>query len=656
MVPHPLSGPLQPGPSHASRLRPGRSAIATAVLALTVNTAACALDAQDIGELSLEELANIKVTSVSKRPEALSEAASSIFVITGSEIRRSGVATLPEALRLAPNLQVARVDARNYAVSARGFNNPFENKLLVLIDGRTVYSPLFSGVFWDAQDVVLEDVERIEVISGPGATMWGANAVNGVINIITRSASDTQGALVSAAASRDERHGAGRYGGKLANGGHYRAYAKYAANDDTETAAGAPVPTGWHRRQAGFRADWGDTARNFVLQGDVYEGKLTQVGTEDIRISGANLLGRLNRTLAGGSTVTLQTYWDHTERDQPLAFVEDLDTLDVQLQHAVKLANGQDIVWGGGYRWAHDRVRNGPAFGFLPGTMNLHWGNLFAQGDFALRDGLRLTAGLKLEENNYTGVEVLPTLRLAWKPQAHALAWSSLSRSVRAPSRIDRDLFSPTTPRVVNGVPQFAIAGGPDFASEVANVAELGYRAQPTPALSWSATAFYSRYDRLRTLEPNQAGSSSVFRNLAEGRTRGIEAWANWQASGAWRLSGGTVVQRVDTTLDPASRDLSGTTGLATSDPRHYWMLRSSYDLAPGRELDVTLRRVGALSQPVVPAYTAVDLRLGWRIRKGLELSLVGQNLFDSAHAEFGAPPGRSEYRRAALLTLVWNE
>ena len=257
------------------------------------------------------------------------------------------------------------------------------------------------------------------------------------------------------------------------------------------------------------------------------------------------------------------------------------------------------------------------AFGFLPGTLNLRWANLFAQDEIALRDNLRLTAGLKIEDNNYTGVEVLPTLRLAWNPRPASLVWTSLSRAVRAPSRIDRDFYSPINPRVVNGVPQYAVAGGPGFDSETANVFELGYRGQPSASLSYSTMLFFSRYDRLRTLEPNQAGPGSVFENRAEGLTRGIEAWATWQAANAWRLSAGGVVQRVGTTLEPGSRDQSGTTGLFTSDPTHYWQVRSSYDIGAGQEFDVTLRHVGALPRPSVPAYTAVDARWGWRIRIG---------------------------------------
>jgi iron complex outermembrane recepter protein len=636
-------------------LRPIVRSIALCLFAMHAHAEQIGTINADIADLSLEELANVQVTSVSKRPESLSNAAASIFVITGSDIHRSGVTTLPEALRLAPNLEVARVDARNYAVTARGFNNPFENKLLVLIDGRTVYSPLFSGVYWDVQDVVMEDVDRIEVISGPGATMWGANAVNGVINIITKTAAATQGTLLSATAGKDERNGAVRYGGALGNGGHYRVYAKYADNDDLRNEKGITVLTGWHREQAGFRTDWGDERRNVTVQGDVVDGRLHQQGTADIKVRGANLLGRVNQTFDGGSTATLQLYWDHTERNQPLAFVEHLDTLDLQLQHSVGLGENHRLVWGGGYRLGHDRVQNGAAFGFLPGTMNLHWANLFAQDEMALRDDLRLTAGLKFEDNNYTGVEMLPTLRLAWNPKPATLVWASLARSVRAPSRIDHDFYSPTVPAVVNGVPQYAIAGGPDFESEVANVFELGYRAQPTATLSYSVTAFVGRYDKLRTLEPNQKGAGSVFRNFANGHTRGIETWLTWQAGKSWRLSGGGVVQRVDTATEAISHDLTASTGLATSDPSHHWMLRSSWDVAAGQELDLTLRHVGALARPAVPAYTAVDLRYGWRLHKALELALIGQNLFDPRHAEYGAAPGRHSYERGVLLKLVWT-
>jgi iron complex outermembrane receptor protein len=607
----------------------------------------------DVADLSLEQLGDIVVTSVSRQEERLSDAAASIFVITAENIRRSGATTLPEALRLAPNLQVARVDARNYAVTARGFNSPFENKLLVLIDGRSVYTPLFSGVFWDAQDVMLEDVERIEVISGAGATLWGANAVNGVINVITRSAQDTQGTLVAAGASRNEKNGALRYGGELASGGHYRVYGKYADNDDTLRANGDNTQTGWRRNQAGFRMDWGDRRSGLTLQGDAYQAELQQQGTRNIRTAGANLLGRLNRQLADGSSIRLQAYLDHTERDQPGAFTENLDTLDVELQHAVRLAESHNVVWGGGYRFATDRLRNGTSFAFLPGSLNMRWANVFAQDEIALRKNLRLTLGMKFEHNDYTGVESLPSLRLSWKPAADHLIWGSASRAVRAPSRIDRDFFAPATPFVINGMSRYVIAGGPDFESEVANVYEIGYRGQPLPTVSYSVTAFHSVYDKLRTLEPGPNGA--VFRNLAEGTTRGIEMWGSWQPMSRWRLSAGAVAQDIRLQLKPGSADATGGSALASNDPSHYWMLRSSFDVAPGKELDLTLRRMGALSTPVVPAYYEMDLRFGWQVRPDLELSIVGQNLLHSSHAEFGSNPARSVFDRSVFLKMLWK-
>jgi iron complex outermembrane receptor protein len=524
-----------------------------------------------------------------------------------------------------------------------------------MIDGRTVYTPLFSGVFWDAQDVVLEDIERVEVISGPGATMWGANAVNGVINVITRSAAATQGGLVAAGASTHEKNGVLRYGGALDNGGHYRVYGKYIDNDDTTSADGAPVLSGWRRHQAGFRTDWSNASDGATLQGDAYSGKLHQPGTRDIGISGANLVGRLNRTMADGSEVRLQGYWDYTERNQPGAFIERLHTLDIDFQHSTRIAAIHTVTSGAGYRVALDRVQNDRSFAFLPGSLNMRWGNVFVQDEIELQKNLRLTAGLKVEDNNYTQPEFLPTLRLAYKPAENQLLWGSASRSVRAPSRIDRDFFTPATPMQVNGVPRFIVAGGPNFVSEVAKVVELGYRAQVAPSLSYSVTAFYALYDRLRTLERHASGFDWTFENNAEGKTRGVEAWGSWQATPAWRLSSGLVVQSIDTWLKPGSTDTSGATGLASNDPSHYWMLRSSYDLSDATQVDFTIRRVGGLRMPVVPAYTALDVRFAWKMRPDVEISVVGQNMLDRAHPEFGAPLVRSEFERSVFLKLLWR-
>lgn len=612
-------------------------------------------EAQALEDLSLEALSEVRVTSVSKRSEPVADAAASVYVISSDAIRRSGVTTLPEALRLAPNIQIARVDARNYAVTARGFNSAFENKLLVLIDGRSVYTPLFSGVFWDAQDVVLEDIERIEVISGPGATLWGANAVNGVINIITKTAGATQGTLVSAGGDAHHQFGAVRYGGALGGGGRYRAYAKSIRHDDLERENGLTSLTGWKRSQAGFRADWIKDGEGLTVQGDAYTGALHQQGTRDITIAGANLLGRSTMRLAGGSELSAQAYWDFTERNQPNAFVEHLHTLDVQLQSSMTLAESHRVVVGAGYRLALDKIENGAGFGFLPGDTNLHWGNVFVQDEIDVTDNLRVIAGAKFERNNYTGLEFLPTLRMAWKPTAGSLAWGSASRTVRAPSRIDRDFYSPTNPAVVNGVPRFAIAGGPDFDSEVANVYELGYRIELMPSVSYSVTAFRSDYDRLRTLEPNPLGAGKVFSNLASGATKGVEMWADWQAAPGLRLAGGAVIQRVHTALDRASMDASGTTGLVTSDPRSYWKMRAAYDIADGHSVNLMLRHYGKLDRPAVPAYTSLDVNYIWQLHRNLDLSIVGANLLDASHAEFGAAPNRTVYERSVGVKLAWR-
>jgi iron complex outermembrane recepter protein len=625
-------------------------------LTLTCSHAADQLAAADLADLSLEQLANIEVTSVSRRAERLSGAAASIYVITNDDIRRSGVSSLPEALRLAPNLQVARTSASGYAISARGFNNSIGNKLLVLIDGRTVYTPLFSGVFWDSQDVMLEDIERIEVISGPGGTLWGANAVNGVINIITRQAQVTQGTLVAAGGGNLEAGGSVRHGGKFGADGHYRIYGKYFDRDNTQRANGTDVPDAWHNGQVGFRADWGGSNRNFTFQGDAYSGKLETLPSKT-RIDGVNLLGRWNQRLAGGSDFRLQTYFDHIERDIPNAFKEVLNIFDIEFQHGMPIGASQRVLWGGGYRYARDRVENSAALAFLPADKNLDWANLFVQDEIKITDTVELTAGIKLESNDYTGWETLPSLRLAWKPQATQLLWTALSRAVRAPARLDRELFAPASP-------PFLLAGGPNFRSEIANVFEIGNRGQPSSAISYSITAFYQDYDHLRSLEPAPGatcvalapGNTCVLGNLIEGTSKGIEAWGSYQAMREWRLSAGVLLLDVDLKPKPGSVDANP--AALGNDPDYQWLLRSSHNLTDKLDLDIMLRSIGELPSPNVPSYTAVDLRLGWRPIRDVELSLTLQNLLDDSHPEFGSATGvnpRSVYERGVFLKLMWR-
>ena len=612
----------------------------------------------DLADLSLEELSNIEVTSVSGRAEKLSGAAASIFVITGEDIRRSGATSLPEALRLAPNLQVARIDAKQYAISSRGFNSVIANKLLVLIDGRTVYTPLFSGVFWDMQDVLLEDVERIEVISGPGATLWGANAVNGVINVITRPAGDTQGALVSAGSGDPGAGAAVRYGGKIGADGHLRVYAKGEKLQNTEMRSGAAVADGWERAQAGFRADWKEANSTFTLQGDAYSGKSERRGTflglfslGRVEVSGANLLARWARRYADGSDLRVQAYYDHTDREDFALFSPRADIFDFDVQHAVPLG-AHKLLWGTGYRRARDKVTDGLFFGLQPASSTQDWVNLFVQDEIALAGNLELTLGIKLENNDYTGTESLPSARLAWKASPTQLWWAGLSRAVRAPSRIDREIISPPA-----GSPLTAflpagsiIIGGPQFVSEVAEVLELGWRAQPSRGLTLSATAFHYEWDKLRSGQPAPA----FVQNMIEGRVYGVEGWGSWQAADTWRVSAGLTTLRKHLRLKPGSTDPDGPSNLG-NDPAYQWVLRSSHNLAQRQELDILLRRVDELPDPAVPAYIAFDLRYGWRVRRDLEISLLLQNLFDPSHPESGAAADRSELARGAYLKLRWT-
>ncbi len=626
---------------------PWRRALVFNVFLVSATVGAQPLRVADLADLSIEELGNIQVTSVSKHAERLADAPASIFVITREEILRSGATRLPEALRLAPNLEVARASASSYAISARGFNNTIDNKLLVLIDGRTVYTPLFSGVFWDAQDVMLEDVERIEVISGPGAALWGANAVNGVINVITRRSSDTRGGYASARSGSLERGYGARYGGALGENGSYRVYGRAFDIFNTSNASGQTANDAWSKGQVGFRADWGSTLNGFTLQGDAYRGTLDQARSDASSLSGNNLLGRWNRDLAGWGQLQIQSYFEHTERDIPGTFAERLNIYDVEFQHGLRAIGAHRLTWGGGYRYGEDRVTNTVRLAFVPADRRLRWGNVFAQDEIALENNLRLTLGAKFENNYYTGTEPLPSARLAWKPDPQRLIWAAASRTVRAPSRIDRDLFTtvvlPSGPTPLNG--------GPDFVSEVAKVFELGYRAQPSQQASYSISLFHNIYDKLRSVEPVSA-TSVVLGNKMEGTANGLEAWGNYQAAKNWRLSAGAFFLRQRLRLKPDSGDTLGTSA-AGNDPAHQWLLRSSFDLPDSTELDIGVRRVGALPNPSVPAYTAADIRIAWRLQREFELSIVF--IVDSGHVESGNPATASEMASGAYAKLRWN-
>jgi iron complex outermembrane receptor protein len=651
--------PCRKGRSRAITRGPGARAYLLAGLSLAGAVLPCQAAPQGSAllDLSFDQLADIRITSVSKNSERLAEAAASVFVITSDDLRRSGVASLPEALRLAPNLQVVEASAYGYTISARGFNSSAANKLLVLIDGRSVYTPLFSGVFWDAQDVMLDDVERIEVISGPGGTLWGTNAVNGVINIITRSSAGTQGGLVSAGGGNRRGDAAARYGTTLDSGLTYRMYAKYTGLRHTSLATGGPIDDGAHHAQAGFRADWQQGIDQFSVQGDVYHGIEDQplpgmlaisgvkLALGPIKLAGANLNARWERQLEAGGHLSLHLIEDHTERTVPPTFGEALDIVDFQLQHNLAPAGMHALVWGAGYRYSIDRVRNSRYVAFLPADLNQKWASLFVQDELSLRSDLRLTVGTRLERNDYTGVEVLPNARLAWTPAPGHTLWGALSRTVRAPSRLDRDIYVP-------GAPPYLLDGGSTVTSESAQVAELGYRGQPAATLSFSVTAFHARYDDLRTQEVAASRTYAYYANKMEGSTSGIEMWGTWQAAPHWRLNAGMNALHERLRLQPGSNDAKAT-ATAGLDPAHQWLLRSSLDLDGERSLDCTLRHVAALSSPDVPAYTSVDVRYGWRPRPDWELSIAAQHLNGGGHAEFTSVATRSQFGRGVYVKAV---
>ena len=615
----------------------------------------------DLANMSLEELGNIQITSVSKKAERLADAAASVYVITADDIRRSGAGTIPEVLRLAPNLQVAQVSAAGYAISARGFNgsnSSAPNKLLVLIDGRSVYTPLFSGVFWDAQGVMLEDVERIEVVSGPGGTLWGVNAVNGVINIITRNAGDSQGTLLAGVAGNRISEAAVRHGGVAGTDGHYRVYARYLDREPTATERGSAIDDGGHKSQAGFRFDWSGAASRLSVSGDAYQGAEGQPAPGsisstaesfvlgDVTFSGADLVARWERQMDNGSSLSIQGYYDHTRRNVRPTFAETLDIVDLQLQHSLRPSGMHSLVWGANLRRSRDRVTNSRYFAFLPANVGQQWTSVFAQDEMALREDLRFTLGARLEKNDYTGTEVLPNARIAWSIAPDHLLWSAVSRAVRAPSRLDHDAFLP-------GVPPYLLDGGRNVRSEVANVYELGYRGQPSPRFSYSATIFHADYDHLRTQEIDPSYTFLVFDSLMQGRATGVEMWGTWQAAPHWRLSGGYSALDETLRLKPGSNDIAAPTA-AGNDPSHSWQLRSGWEIGADRTFDLGLRHVAALAKNEVPAYTALDARFGWELQPGLEFSVTGRNLL-GGHAEYGALATRSEIEPGVLVKLTWR-
>jgi len=618
------------------------------------------------------------VTTAAKKEQKQPETAAATYVITKEDIRRSGATTIPELLRMVPGLDVAQIDANKWAVSARGFNGSFTNELLVLIDGRSVYTPLFSGVYWDVQDTLLEDIERIEILRGPGGALWGANAVNGVINIITKSAKDTRGGLATAGTGSQERgFGSLRYGVKAGENVYFRTYAKYFNRDDFVEGHDQ-----WNSQRGGFRMDWDVSLRDtLTVLGDVYDGDADQIlkttslsppgslqSTGTIDYNGGNTLLRWQRRLSKESDFTLQTFFDNAERDDQVLF-QRINTYDVDFQHRFPLATNQEIIWGAGYRLIGDRLGDSFTVSFDPDNKYNQVGSVFLQDEIALRDDMRLTLGTKLEHNDYTGFEIQPNARFLWKFKENQSLWSAVSRAVRTPSRSYSDIRINTAAFTDSrdGENLVAIFGNPGLQSEDLIAYEIGYRNQINRAISLDIATFYNVYDNLVTLESGvpvyemeQTSPHLLFplymEDLMEGRTYGVEMNANWQAVRCLRLSPGYTWLQMNMRPKAESNDTRSGNKMEGSSPEHQLQLRSYLNLPHNLEYDTAAYYVTGLDSLDVPSYLRLDMRLGWRPRKNLELSLSAQNLLDGSHEEFAADDVvESKVPRSIYAKIEWR-
>lgn len=612
----------------------------------------------------LKALKEMKVTSVSRQPEDPFDAAAAVYVITKEDIRRSGATKLPEILRLAPGLQVAQTGSNWWAVSARGFNENISNKLLVLIDGRTIYNTFFSGTWWDSQDTFIDNIKQIEIIRGPGATLWGANAVNGVINIITEEAVNTIGKIASVEYGSKEKIATARIGGKLSNDSYYRTYAKYSAWDSHRATDGSGAKDGWDMGQVGFRVDGDKTDHDsFTVQGDAYNSNIDRTAylpiltapyavefEDNSNLFGGNLLGRWKHSLAGGSIATLQTYIDHTERNFSVSR-EKRTVFDVDFQHAFNLNSRNEITWGLGYRFIDDSEPFRMYFPYDPERRTESLYSTFIQDKITIQPNLFLTVGSKLEHNGYTGFELQPSARMAWNPTADQTIWGAVSRSIRSPSRFEND-----GNQIIGVIPPDGISpgspagfvrwvGNRSLVSETLISYELGYRVRPLSELSIDSSLFFNDYSHLRTFDPGIPFSTNpdtalpVFiNNNGSAHNYGLELSSTWDVNDKWQLAAGYSYLIIQTDVTSGSTDTRLKEDEGRS-PEHQFNVRSHFNLTNKIEMDNTLYYVSKLKSVDIPGYFRFDTRLAWKPRNGIELSLVGQNLLDDSHPEFQAIP-----------------
>ncbi len=641
---------------------------------------------RDLTQFSLEDLMNVQVTSVSKKEQKISKTGAAIFVVTEEDIRRSGSTNIPDLLRMVPGVNVAQIDSNQWAVSIRGFNSAISNKVLVLIDGRSVYFNSFSGAFWDVIDVPPEDIERIEVIRGPGGTVWGANAMNGVINIITKHSKDTNGVLVTTGGgSKETAEGLAQYGGNIGSKGSYRVFGRYANVNSSAFSSGQRAADGWHEWHEGFRSDWNLSSRDtLMVEGDLLTsaagGTMTTTFPESpprqadvnrrlTNISG-DVLGRWDHRLRNGSETSLQVYYNALRRDGQAGVSLSNDTVDVEFKHHLAAGARNDIVWGLDYRVASDDIRPAASYAFRinPPARTDHLFSAFVQDEIHLGRSVFLTLGSKFEHNGYTGFEYEPSAQLVWTATDRHTFWASAARAIRQPARTDfgAQFNVGVQPLPGGGAGLLTLFGNPDFKAENVHDFETGYRAQVNPRLSLDFTGFLTSYHELETTEPEAPFFATdqgllviplKFGNLAHARSYGVEFFAHWNVTDRWKINPGYSLLQMAVKRDPSSQDpdIEQTSG---NTPRHQFQIRSLFNLRRNLEWDSSLIYVSGLRHLAIPSYVRLDTRLGWRLGESVEFSIVGQNLLTPRHLEFFDTSGlvlHTEVERSVFGKITWR-
>jgi iron complex outermembrane receptor protein len=665
-----------------ARIKGWELRLGAAVLALLMSLPSAAQQSDlpdDLTQLSLEQLMEIEVTTVARKKQDLWNSSAAIYVLTADDIRSTGVTSIPEALRLVPGLEVAQVDSSKWAVSSRGFNGLFANKMLVMIDGRSIYTPLFAGVFWDVQDLLLDDIDRIEVVRGPGATMWGSNAVNGVVNIITKPAVKTQGALVETGVGTEDRGSVGlRFGGKAGAQTEYRVFGKGFYRDATQVASGEEGHDSWSFVSGGFRLDRDtEDGERFGLQASIYSGRTEQQVTDPTLqppymlsyvdrtdFTGGSVLGRWEKSISADSDLFVQASYERTSRGSDIRYGGVRDTGEADAWYRRRVVDRHDLLFGGSFRYTVEEFDNSFVLSFDPSRRGLYYTSAFAEDEIAIVPGrLQLTLGSRFEHGTFSGLEIQPNVRASWTAFDDHMFWGSASRAVRSPSRGDRDLWfnlSASSPPV-GPVNVISVLGNDLFVSEELMAYEAGYRVQTLGRVSVDVAAFYNDYDRLSAFVPETPFLSPEpiylvvpqrIVNGVDGFSRGVEIVSQVGLRDHWKVQAWYSWLDLVLNFDPTQG--TPTLGLGDS-PEHQFLVRSQLDLPHQVTLDGRVKWVGSLQS--VPAYTRVDLVTTWNLRPKVQLMLAVFNLLDDQHPEFASNLvwSATEVERSILAKVAWQ-